>query len=63
MSSETCALDAVGAEFVRDVLPGEIVTVTADGRIESDTSMCQPVHKKCILSTYILQGRTVILMA
>ena len=48
MSSETCALDAVGAEFVRDVLPGEIVTITADGRIESDTSMCQPVHKKCI---------------
>ena len=48
MSSETCALDAVGAEFVRDVLPGEIVTITADGRIESDTSMCQPIHKKCI---------------
>ena len=39
MSSETCALDAVGAEFVRDVLPGEIVTITADGRIESGTSM------------------------
>ena len=56
MSSETCALDAVGAEFVRDVLPGEIVTVTADGRIESDTSMCQPVHKKCIFE-YIYFAR------
>ena len=27
LSSETCALDTVGAEFVRDVLPGEIVTI------------------------------------
>ncbi len=56
MSSETCALDAVGAEFVRDVLPGEIVTITADGRIESDTSMCQPMHKKCIFE-YIYFAR------
>lgn len=56
MSSETCALDAVGAEFVRDVLPGEIVTITADGRIESDTSMCQPIHKKCIFE-YIYFAR------
>ena len=37
LSSETCALDTVGAEFVRDVLPGEIVTITKDG-IQSDTS-------------------------
>ena len=56
MSSETCALDAVGAEFVRDVLPGEIVTITADGRIELDTSMCQPMHKKCIFE-YIYFAR------
>ena len=28
LSSETCALDTVGAEFVRDVLPGEIVTIS-----------------------------------
>ena len=37
LSSETCALDTVGAEFIRDVLPGEIVTITKDG-IQSDTS-------------------------
>ncbi|WAM34852.1 amidophosphoribosyltransferase [Caldicellulosiruptor morganii] len=30
-ASETCALDTVGAEYIRDVEPGEIVTVTADG--------------------------------
>ena len=28
LSSETCALDTVGAEFIRDILPGEIVTIT-----------------------------------
>lgn len=30
-SSETCALDAVGAEFLRDVEPGEIVVADKDG--------------------------------
>ncbi|MCQ2504393.1 MAG: amidophosphoribosyltransferase [Saccharofermentans sp.] len=30
-ASETCALDAVGAEYVRDVKPGEIIIVDKDG--------------------------------
>ncbi|MBN9070690.1 MAG: amidophosphoribosyltransferase, partial [Rhizobiales bacterium] len=34
LASETCALDIIGARFVRDVKPGEMVTVTAKG-IES----------------------------
>jgi amidophosphoribosyltransferase len=34
LSSETCALDIIGAEFVRDVEPGEMVVITVDG-IES----------------------------
>ena len=38
LSSETCALDTVGAEFVRDVLPGEIVTISPEKGIESDTT-------------------------
>jgi amidophosphoribosyltransferase len=33
-ASETCALDIIGAEFVRDVEPGEMVVITRDG-IES----------------------------
>ena len=36
-ASESCALAAVGAEFVRDVLPGEIVSITKHG-IDSDMS-------------------------
>src|SRR5206468_3680348 len=31
VASETCALDVVGATFVRDVLPGELVTIDSRG--------------------------------
>lgn len=31
LASETCALDVVGAEFVREIEPGEIVSINADG--------------------------------
>ncbi|MBX6320949.1 MAG: amidophosphoribosyltransferase [Rhodospirillaceae bacterium] len=31
LASETCALDIIGAEFVRDVEPGEVVVVDANG--------------------------------
>ena len=31
MASETCALDQVGAEYIRDINPGEAVYVGKDG--------------------------------
>lgn len=57
LASETCALDTVGAEFIRDVLPGEIVTITKEG-IASDTSMCIPKEQeaRCIFE-YIYFSR------
>ncbi len=57
LSSETCALETVGAKFVRDVLPGEVVTITKDG-IKSDTSMCIEPEKtaRCIFE-YIYFAR------
>ncbi|MCR4787412.1 MAG: amidophosphoribosyltransferase [Lachnospiraceae bacterium] len=57
ISSESCALNSVGAEFIRDVLPGEIVTVGKMG-ITSDTSMCTPKdkHAHCIFE-YIYFAR------
>lgn len=50
LASESCALDTIGAEFIRDVLPGEIVTITPQAGIVSDTSMCLPEEKqgRCI---------------
>ncbi|MBS6600165.1 MAG: amidophosphoribosyltransferase [Clostridium sp.] len=44
LSSESCALDAVGAEFVRDVKPGEIVVIDKNGVksiIYAEDSGCQ----------------------
>lgn len=57
LASETCALDTIGAEFIRDVLPGEIVTIDANG-ITSDTSMCLPQEKeaRCVFE-YIYFAR------
>lgn len=31
VASETCALDIVGAEYVRDVEPGELIEITSEG--------------------------------
>ena len=58
LASETCALDTIGAEFVRDVLPGEIVTITPEHGIKSDTSMCLPREQegRCIFE-YIYFAR------
>lgn len=44
MSSESCALDAVGAEFVRDVEPGEVVVIDENGIRSikySENTLCQ----------------------
>lgn len=59
LSSESCALDTIGAEFIRDVEPGEIVTITADG-IRSDRRYCRDDGAKlakCIFE-YIYFART-----
>lgn len=55
LASETCALDAISAEFVRDVEPGEIVTISKDG-IKSDKSLQIKKTAKCIFE-YIYFAR------
>ena len=47
LASESCALDAVGAEFVRDVRPGEIVTIDADG-VHSTHVQCPLSSRLCL---------------
>ncbi len=49
LASETCALDIIGAKFVRDIKPGEVVICRADGSIESRQVFCEPPHARpCI---------------
>lgn len=58
LASETCALHTIGAEFVRDVEPGEIVSITPQGGIISDKSNCLPREKeaRCVFE-YIYFAR------
>lgn len=58
LASESCALDTVGASFVRDVLPGEIVTISPEKGIESDMSHALPKSKqaRCVFE-YIYFAR------
>ena len=58
LASETCALDTIGAEFVRDVEPGEIVTISPSKGIEADKTHCIPKeqHARCVFE-YIYFAR------
>ena len=58
LASETCALDTIGAQFIRDVEPGEIVTISPEKGIESDRSMCLPKEQqaRCVFE-YIYFAR------
>ena len=56
VASESCGLSAVGASFVRDVRPGEILTFSNKG-VQSDTSHCGLQNKKLCIFEYIYFAR------
>lgn len=47
LASETCALDIIGAEFVRDIDPGEMVLIDEDG-VQSMRPFPEQPRKLCI---------------
>lgn len=47
LASETCALDIIGADYLRDVEPGEMVWITESG-LASFHWAAQPQRKLCI---------------
>lgn len=55
-ASESCALDAVNATLIRDLLPGEIAIVE-NGKIRFDTSHCGKAPKSTCVFEYIYFAR------
>lgn len=56
VASESCALAAVGAEFVRDILPGEILTIDGKG-VHSDRRHCGKEKQHLCVFEYIYFAR------
>ena len=56
VASESCALHAVGAEFVRDVEPGEILVFSRNG-VVSRREHCGEKNKKLCIFEYIYFAR------
>ncbi|ARE39991.1 Amidophosphoribosyltransferase [Rhodovulum sp. P5] len=66
LSSETCALDIIGAEFVREIEPGEMVVISTENGIESFRPFGHAPSRFCIFEHVyfsrpdsILGGRSV----
>jgi amidophosphoribosyltransferase len=55
LTSETCALDLIGAKYIRDIQPGEVVFIYKD-KIESVTPFKKTAHAFCIFE-YIYFAR------
>ena len=45
IASESCALTSVSAEFIRDIEPGEILTITKDG-LKSNKELASAAAKR-----------------
>ena len=56
IASESCALDVVGAKYIRDIEPGEIVVFTKDG-IKSITAHCGKKPERLCVFEYIYTAR------
>jgi len=60
IASESCAIDSIGATFVRDVEPGEIVIVDEDG-LRSITTHCGKETSLCVFEyVYIARPDSVV---
>ena len=60
LASESAAVEAVGGVLIRDVSPGEIITITGEG-IQSDRTLCQEQKAHCVFE-YIYFARPDSLM-
>ena len=56
VASESCALKAIGADFIRDIEPGEILVFGPDGIVSHKEHCCEKQRKLCIFE-YIYFAR------
>ena len=56
IASETCAFDTIGAEYIRDVKPGEILIVNEDGLTSIQTPV--PLHSSLCIFEFVYYART-----
>lgn len=56
VASESCALKAIGADYIRDIEPGEILVFSPDGMV-SRKEHCGKVEKKLCIFEYIYFAR------
>ena len=56
IASETCAFDVIGAEYIRDVRPGEIIIITKDGLKSIQTPV--PLESSFCLFEFVYFART-----
>ena len=57
IASESCALNAVGAEFLRDIEAGEMIVLTPDGELQSDRRYAGTAPKRTCIFEYIYFAR------
>ncbi|MGI6556092.1 MAG: amidophosphoribosyltransferase [Pseudoramibacter sp.] len=57
VASESCALQAVGAEFIRDLEPGEMLVFNTDGEIKSRREHCGKVPRQSCIFEQIYFAR------
>jgi amidophosphoribosyltransferase len=55
IASETCALHVIGAEFIREIQPGEIVTLSDQGLVSMQG--VDPARKSCCIFEFIYFAR------
>lgn len=48
LTSETCSFDVIGAKFIRDIEPGEIIQIK-DNKIESYSYVLEPKYQMCAM--------------
>ena len=56
VAGETCALDSVGATFIRELMPGEVLVLSSDG-VKSITEHCGKKKEALCVFEYVYTSR------